>query len=425
MNCLIPRYSLIALLALLSVSCSAAKTSRKGFSEPMALSSRESIEVYYDILQDMLDDRVDIKEGTICITRGYYKPFDGGGAIYLICKSKPSGHSEKLKNNYYAKLVDDIHNVRCYGATEGLDCSTSIQKAINNNKGGYVVFPEGRFVLKNPVKVKSCSITMTGKGDATVISVETGGSAFEISNLSTQRLTVKDICFEGKGKGIALQLGKEAFCLNTLIEHCVFRELGTAISLNKEVDNLTVRDCYFLMNVNGVCCDDISTNKSAVRIQGNHFQMQKSGGVSVYLEIGSTVNITDNLFQAAQRENITFMKLYDMNQVVVDNNYLEISDSKDASQNYGIDVNNLNGAKISHTRAQGHMKAVVRVLNSYSTEIDPIVYSPLGYKIPSLIENKAGQKRKNVILNVSSETVQSSKSAFKYIDNMDGVVYGR
>lgn len=422
-RCLITLLSL-NLLTVFSVSCSAAHNWSTNYSGAY-FTSLEDARKLFNSLDDLLTDNTIMEEGGICKTRGYYKSFDGGGATYVIYRSKPNGYSERLRNGYYAKLIDDVHNVRCYGATEGIDCSMAIQNAIYNNKGGYVVFPEGRFILEKPVNVKGFSITITGMGDCSIIGVEGNVNAFEISNLSTQRLTVKDICFEGKGKGTALQLGKDEFCLNTLIEHCVFRDLKTAISLNKEVDNLTVRDCYFLMNVNGIYCDDISTNKSSLRIVGNHFQMQKSGGVSVYLEIGSSVNISDNLFQAAQRENITFMRVYDMNQVVIDNNYLEISNSKDASNNIGIDVNYLNGAKISHTRAQGHMHSVVRVLNSYSTEIDPITYSSLGYKIPSLIENKTGQKRKNVVLNISKETVQTSNSSVKYIDNIEGVEFGR
>lgn len=153
--------------------------------------------------------------------------------------------------------------------------------------------------------------------------------------------------------------------------------------------------------------------------------MQRNGGISVYLEIGSSVNVSDNLFQAAHRKDIVFMKLYDMNQVAVSNNYLEVSDSPDPSNNIGIDINYLNGATISHTRAQGHMHSVVRVLNSYYTKIDRIIYSPLGYKILSVIENKAGQKRKHIILDVSEQSALSTKGSYKYLDNKEGVTFSR
>lgn len=379
----------------------------------------------YETLRDLVEDNSIIKDGITCFTKGYHKLNDGGGATYYISTKKPASYYVQLNNGMYAQLVDDKHNIRCYGATVGMDCTTSIRSAIDANKGGYIVIPDGRFKIEHTVRLEDGSISIIGKGDASVLYVESDITLFDISNKSAQRLTIKDVCFEGKVCGKALSLGNAGFCLNTLIEHCSFRNFEYAIALNKEVDNITIRDCYFLMNKNGVYSTDISTNKSGVRIQGNHFQMQRNGGISVYLEIGSSVNVSDNLFQAAHRKDIVFMKLYDMNQVVVANNYLEVSDSPDPSNNIGIDINYLNGATISHTRAQGYMHSVVRVLNSYSTEIGRIVYSPLGYKIPSVIENKAGQKRKHVILDVSEQSALSTKGSYKYLDNKEGVTFSR
>lgn len=322
-------------------------------------------------------------------------------------------------------LVSDKHNIRCYGAADSRDCTQSIQKAIESNKGGYITIPEGNFRINRTIVVDNGSLSIFGMGDSSILYIDKDITILDYSNNATERLTIKDVCFEGrgKGKGTAIQLGKKNLCLNTLIEHCVFRDLYCAISLVKEVDNITIRNNYFLFNTNGVFCSDISMNKSSVRIYDNHFQMQREGGYSVYLEVGSSVDVSNNLFQASNRNNVTFMKLYSLNQVVVFNNYLELSKSSDPTNNIGIDVDNLSGGRISHTRAQGYMHAIVRVNNSFSTEIDQVIYSPLGYAIPAIIENVPTKRSKNVTLDLPLQSVNSPTRKWKYIDNLDGVQF--
>lgn len=335
----------------------------------------------------------------------------------LLCASVRDKNQNSL-------LYTDKHDIRYYGATEGKDCALAIQKALNANKGSYILIPEGRFRVDENVRVAKGSLTIKGLGDASILYTESDIVMIDYSNDATERLTVKDVCFESKkGKGTALKLGNKGLCLNAVIDHCVFRDFHTAISLNKEVDNFTVRDCYFMFNVNGIRCDDVSTNKSGVRVYGNHFQMQRDGGVSVHLEVGSSVDVSNNLFQTSNRNNAIFMKLHSLNQVVVSNNYLEISKSSDPTNNIGIDLDYVNGMKIDHIRAQGYMHSVVRVYNSFWTEIDRVIYSPLGHKISSIIENVPKQKKKKIILDLTSQAISDSNSNQPYIDNMDGVSF--
>lgn len=381
-----------------------------------------SDEKIYNTLADLIKDGDLVEAGVICRTKGYYRAYDGGGACYLISASRPSSYYEKTDLGLYAQLIDNKHSVRCYGAIEGIDSSEPFQKAIDNNIGGYILIPEGRYIIGETIVMKGGALSICGEGDGTVITINKETVAFDISNLSTERLTIKDVCFEGKGGGTALNLGRTGYCLNTVIDHCVFRELNNAILLNKEVDNLTIRDCYFLRVLNGVYCSDISTNKSVIRITGNHFQMQRNGGVSVYLEMGSTMDISNNLFQAAQRKDITFMRLFNINHVNVSNNYLEISNSPDPKNNVGIEVNNLSGAEITQIRSQGYFHSIIRVLNSFSMEIRQIMYSPLGHKIPTIIENKPGQRVKRISLDISADSIVSSNGTV-YIDDIDGVSF--
>ena len=135
--------------------------------------------------------------------------------------------------------------------------------------------PEGSYIIGSTITVKQGSLTIRGEGDGTRIIINEDVKAFNISNLSTNRLIIKDICFEGTGKETALSLGERGLCLNVIIDNCVFKELYNAILLSKEVDNLTIENCYFLRVNNGIYCKDISVNKSVVRIRDNHFQMQK------------------------------------------------------------------------------------------------------------------------------------------------------
>lgn len=378
--------------------------------------------VLFGTLTELLSDK-SLADGSVCETNGYYNVFDGGGAIYLLSKRQPTTYSERTVNGLYAQLISNRHNIRCYGASEDRDCSEAIQKAIKYNSGGYITIPDGKFKIEKTIPVKNGSISIFGVGDGSVLYIEKGITLFDYSNNATERLTVRDVCFESnaKGHGNAIQLGNKGLCLNTLIDHCVFRDFESAIVLNKEVDNLTIRDCYFLFDVNGVCCGDISTNKSSVRIQNNHFQMQREGGVSVHLEVGSSVDVSNNLFQTAHRNNIIFMKLHSLNQVVVSNNYLELSGKPDSPNSVGIDIDYVTGMKIDHVRAQGYMRAVVRVYNTFWTEINHIVYSSLGHSLPTVIENVPGQKVKKIFIDRSLNAINATSNKQNYIDNMDGV----
>ena len=140
------------------------------------------------------------------------------------------------------------------------------------------------------------------------------------------------------------------------------------------------------------------------------------------MEMGSSLEVSNNLFQAAQRKDITFIKLSNFNQVNVSNNYMEISSSSEPQNNIGIEIDNLSGAIISQIRSQGYFQSIVRVLNSYSTKIESIIYSPLGHKIPAIIENRHVKRVKKLTLDISPNSVISS-SGVRYIDNTEGVTF--
>lgn len=120
---------------------------------------------YYDSVADMKAD-TQLTGGAAAVTLGYYKPNDGGGALYQIIDSTDEdyeslvddgGSAHDLKNNLKAKLiVKNSINVKQFGAYgDGEhDDDAAIQNAINNiyNKEiNRVYIPSGIYNIKNQI----------------------------------------------------------------------------------------------------------------------------------------------------------------------------------------------------------------------------------------------------------------------------------
>ena len=133
--------------------------------EKLSIGLREKIVQNYATVEAMIADEK-IKEEAVVMTLGYYAQNDGGGAKYLICKSKPTTHYETLKNSLYAKLIFFEGNIVVdqYGAHKdgNADDSIAIQEAINdagflnslqnsNSITNSVVFSHGEYTIKNTI----------------------------------------------------------------------------------------------------------------------------------------------------------------------------------------------------------------------------------------------------------------------------------
>ena len=72
---------------------------------------------FYDNVAAMISDTT-IKNGQTLRTLGYYAINDGGGALYKVVSSVPSGHYETLQNNFYAQYIieDRGINIKSLGA---------------------------------------------------------------------------------------------------------------------------------------------------------------------------------------------------------------------------------------------------------------------------------------------------------------------
>ena len=113
-------------LILITFICSDAKANIQAYDN----------EMQYNTIKELIADISLKAEGVLCRTKGYYSAYDGGGACYRITRLCPSSYSERTKSGWYAELIDNKHNVRCYGARELEDCSAAFSKAIKNNEGG-------------------------------------------------------------------------------------------------------------------------------------------------------------------------------------------------------------------------------------------------------------------------------------------------
>lgn len=113
---------------------------------------------YYNTVADMKAD-INLKEGDMVITLGYYEPNDGGGAEYRIINNSNITDdivTILLENLLLAELIIDTVNIKQFGAKgdDIKDDTLSIQMAINyaSNKEKYDIFvPEGIYSISAPL----------------------------------------------------------------------------------------------------------------------------------------------------------------------------------------------------------------------------------------------------------------------------------
>ena len=91
----------------------------------------------------------DVENGAYVQTRGYYEGADGGEALYKITNIAPATYAELLDNGLYAELINDVANVKQYGAKgDGItDDTTFINTAIDDSIAKEITcyFPAGNY----------------------------------------------------------------------------------------------------------------------------------------------------------------------------------------------------------------------------------------------------------------------------------------
>ena len=114
-------------------------------------------------------------DGSYARTLGYYNVNDGGGALYHISESEPSGYYETLTSGLYAEIViEDTMNIKQFGAKG--DGTTDDKNAIQNalNTRSKIIIPESTnpYMLSGVVQVYN-DVTFYG----TLKIIETTGLA--------------------------------------------------------------------------------------------------------------------------------------------------------------------------------------------------------------------------------------------------------
>lgn len=171
---------------------------------------------YYDTVASMKADTT-IKEGQYIKTKGYYISNDGGEGEYIITSIQNANeHQEELNNNLYATLINDVVNVKQFGAKgDGItDDTTSFQNAINyayhltspslyNSykisipKGKYLITSELTFTSSTLSGSEHSNIVVEGEGQGSSVIISnflSNGSVFNLD--ASTKFSVKDISFK-------------------------------------------------------------------------------------------------------------------------------------------------------------------------------------------------------------------------------------
>lgn len=162
---------------------------------------------YYDSVAEMKASETAIV-GRPCVTLGYYKPTDGGGAVYIIRSKTDSdvddgGSTLILDNGNVAQLIiDDTINVKQFGAHANMsyDDTTAFQSALdyaqshgdNGLHDGVfpieVYVPKGTYRLDSTVQITQKKINFIFNAENTLIYYNGTDYAFLIKGISHTKL---------------------------------------------------------------------------------------------------------------------------------------------------------------------------------------------------------------------------------------------
>ena len=218
----------------------------------------DTLTVDYDTVEDMAADS-GFEVGTICHTKGYYSPGDGGGTYYILSDSETANGYDKVScaNGVAVSLIYSPLNVLTFGAdkTGAADSAGAIQRALDvavsmgvegtiipsNDKvtGATVYIPSGKYKILSKLvcwadRTISTSSTTNFTGvriygdgvDATFICGDTSADGFELGG----NCTIDNLRIGKVKKGIAL--GRDVSGTITNAAYC-------------NVSNVLVTDCEY------------------------------------------------------------------------------------------------------------------------------------------------------------------------------------
>ena len=359
----------------------------------------------YNSVNAMKSD-TSISNGMHLKTTGYYAKGDYGWGEYVVVNEEPNEYYEELQNGLYDILIGNRENIVAYGAKTGHNSSTAIQNAIDNNNGGTIIVPIGEYIIDTAVSADGINIEIVGCGTGSILNCT---ASIQLNGPAESHYSIRNIHFKGTK---CIEMGTDTYCINAEVKNCFFEGVGSAIELNNECDNIVIECNHFLRCSSAVKTADTNTNRTGVRIQFNHFQMQPSTTKSLELNMMYNLHVSDNIFQCSGRVDITFIKVNAVNGGEIINNYFELSSSETPSSNLAISVGELATVKICENAFAGYYTYLIEInYPTFNCVIGRIYYSAMGNTLTAYINNKIPNTVKDserVILDYDYKTIRNN-----------------
>ena len=221
---------------------------------------------YYDTYAAMAADRA---ASGLCITNGYYKKYDGGGAKYVVRQPERSDvvgvNVERLSNGQVAQLLLESSrvNIKALGAKTDdpkFDNAKVIDKAMrillhywpvkqiqamHTNGGGTVFIPAGVYYCSSTIPMAGRpDITIEGE-NRTTVELRLSGTLLKFDNTQgkdldhVQFLRLREMTFVG-GTNAINAIGAHLLT----VENCRFENMEMPLLFYLTVD-VRVIGCYF------------------------------------------------------------------------------------------------------------------------------------------------------------------------------------
>lgn len=284
---------------------------------------------------------MNLSDGEIIKTNGYYSKNDGGAQEYKISREKKD-FSVKLDNGLYANPIfeDNTINLLCVGAKAdgSTDNSTIINKAFNSGVEN-IYFPAGTYLCDYRLEITNGNnINIYGDSNKSIITTDSDyiGASSPNENFITlwecNDISFKDITIKATEKwtvNYQRQLSVY-YSENISIEKCSFiipetvKENGpntdreyTNLALYTGWKNVSVKDCYFEQlgaverGCNIIITDIWNAGCENLNIQNNifyhnahdeMFSLFGGTGDSSYIR---NVSVTDNEFNALYSDEVS------------------------------------------------------------------------------------------------------------------------
>ena len=138
-----------------------------------------NVEWTFDSVSDM-QSSTNLISGSYAETIGYYSANDGGGALYRITDTEPSGYYETIGDLYAELIINGNLNVKqlgCYGDNTH-DDSTKLQAAFDMATSYTVYMPKGDYLIDTGLNLNGVDLFIDGD-DANIVYT---GNGFAINS---------------------------------------------------------------------------------------------------------------------------------------------------------------------------------------------------------------------------------------------------